>query len=340
MQRLTFLILFSLMVTFGLSQTNDQPKLSWKYGIAGGLTVPKLSDNFDPTVGWTAEIFAAYTRNNNTFYSTIGSRNLTYKNPDLFTTVQAQDLLMSFGLKSNFGKLTQTYLLIEYCPSSMWSAKQTYFGSDKQIPKTTSVLSAYSNVFSQAISVGFDLELNHFSHLELKYSIPIKSKSNPYFVDAIPPQLRLSYAINFNRFVTKKDPKTIMVESLTALQNDTLYIINRGCPSDFRPKQLDSLWNTHFTFSPYKIIEDHEISKIQQYPNCIHFAVIGSYYAATNEPLSSGIFLLDKELKNTVYPYPVFTKIYGGRSTCFESLADVSAGIITFNKRLISKLRR
>ncbi|MCH1472846.1 MAG: hypothetical protein L7V85_02930, partial [Bacteroidia bacterium] len=313
-------------------------KLKWKYGIAGGIALPQLPDYFDPKIGWNGQLFSSYSSKNKSLFSSLGARNLQYNNAEIFTSVTAKDLFFDVGLKSNFGKLSKTNLMISYSPSYVINSTITYNGMDKQVPKITSIIEEYDNIISHSLAIGIELELTEYSSLVVRYQKPLKSNQKQQFIDALPSLLNVSYAINFNTFVSKTDPRQLMISSLLALQKDTLYIIDRSCTNTITKDQLDSIWAKNFTFSNYRIIDDHEISTIQKRQNSIHFAVFGNYYAGTGEPNSSGIYLLDKNLKNVEYPYPSFTRITGGTTKCFGSSESIAVGILTFSNRLSKKL--
>ena len=334
---LIFLIFTCILIT-GICQTQTNQKLKWKYGIAGGIALPQLPDYFDPKIGWNGQLFSSYSSKNKSVFSSLGIRNLQYNNAEIFTSVTAKDLFFNIGLKSNFGKLSKTNLMISYSPSYVLNSTKTYNGMDKQVPKITSIIKEYDNIISHSLAIGIELELTEYSSLIVKYQKPLKSSQKQQFIDVLPPLLNVSYSINFNTFVSKTDPKQLMISSLLALQKDTLYVIDRSCKEKITKSQLDSIWTKNFTFSNYRIIDDHEISTIQKHQSCIHFAVFGNYYAGTGEPNSSGIYLLDKNLKNVEYPYPSFTRITGSTIKCFGSSESIAVGILTFSNRLSKKL--
>ena len=326
------------IINLAICQAQDNQSLKWKYGIAGGIALPQLPDYFDPKIAWKGQLFSSYTQNTKTLFTSLGIRNIDYNNPENYTSVVARDLYAEFGLKSNFGKLSKTNLLINYSPSLILNSTQTYFGIDPQIPRTSSLINEYENTINHSFAAGLELELTDYSSLTLTYQQPLNSIKKQRFVDALPPLLNISYAINFNTFVSKTDKRQLMVSSLLALQKDTLYIINRDCKDNITKNQLDSLWKENFKFSAFRIIDDHEISAIKNRKNSIHFAVFGNYYAGTGEPNSSGIYLLDKNLTNVEYPYPTFTRITGGTSRCFGSSESIAVGITIFSNRLNKKL--
>jgi hypothetical protein len=69
----------------------------------------------------------------------------------------------------------------------------------------------------------------------------------------------------------------------------------------------------------------------------LHFAIIGNHYAGYGDPLTTGIYLLDGELKSTEFPYPYHTtnpKNGNGFSKCIGSLENAAALIRVFNNRL------
>ena len=330
--------IFTCIIITGICQTQTNQKLKWKYGITGGIALPQLPDYFDPKIGWNGQLFSSYSSKNKSVFSSLGIRNLQYHNAEIFTSVTAKDLFFDIGLKSNFGKLYKTNLMISYSPSYVLNSTKTYNGIDKQVPKTTSIIEEYDNIISHSLAIGIELELTEYSSLVVRYQKPLKSNQKQQFIDALPSLLNVSYAINFNTFVSKTDPRQLMISSLLALQKDTLYIIDRSCTNTITKDQLDSIWAKNFTFSNYRIIDDHEISTIQKRQNSIHFAVFGNYYAGTGEPNSSGIYLLDKNLKNVEYPYPSFTRITGGTTKCFSSSESIAVGILTFSNRLSKKL--
>lgn len=326
------------LINLSICKAQDNQSLKWKYGIAGGIALPQLPDYFDPKISWNGQLFSSYYSKNKSVFSSLGIRNLQYNNAEIFTSVTAKDLFFNIGLKSNFGKLSKTNLMISYSPSYVLNSTKIYNGMDKQVPKITSIIKEYDNIISHSLEIGIELELTEYSSLIVKYQKPLKSSQKQQFIDALPPLLNVSYSINFNTFVSKTDPKQLMILSLLALQKDTLYVIDRSCKEKITKSQLDSLWSMNYTFSNYRIISDHEISTIQKLQNSVHFVVFGNYYAGTSEPNSSGIYLLDKNLKNVEYPYPSFTRITGSTTKCFGSSESIAFGILTFSNRLSKKL--
>ena len=338
MKKGLFFLVLTCLINLSICKAQDNQSLKWKYGIAGGITLPQLPDYFDPKIGWNGQLFSSYSSNNKSVFASLGIRNLQYNNAENFTSVTAKDLFFDIGLKSNFGKLSKTNLMISYSPSHVLNSTKTYNGIDEQIPKITSIIEEYDNIINHSLAIGIELELTEYSSLVVKYQQPLKSNQKQQFIDALPAFLNVSYAINFNTFVSKTDPRQLMLSSLLALQKDTLYIIDRSCTNSIIKGQLDSLWAMNYTFSNYRIIDDHEISTIQKRQNSVHFVVFGNHYAGTAEPNSSGIYLLNKDLKNVEYPYPTFTRITVGTTKCFESSESIAVGIATFNNRLSKKL--
>jgi len=215
------------LINLAICQAQDNQSLKWKYGISGGIALPQLPDYFDPKIAWKGQLFSSYTQNTKALFTSLGIRNIDYNNPENYTSVVARDLYAEFGLKSNFGKLSKTNLLINYSPSLILNSTQTYFGTDPQIPRTSSLINEYENTINHSFAAGLELELTDYSSLTLTYQQPLNSIKKQRFVDALPPLLNISYAINFNTFVSKTDKRQLMVSSLLALQKDTLYIINR-----------------------------------------------------------------------------------------------------------------
>ncbi|MBL6730230.1 MAG: hypothetical protein ISP74_04910 [Bacteroidia bacterium] len=329
---------FGLTLVTGVCQSQSNQMLKWKYGIAGGITLPQLPDYFDPNLGWNGKLFSSYSMKNKSVFTSLGIRNIRYDNLAIFSSVVAKDLFFELGIKSNFGKLSKTNLMINYSPSYVVKSTKTYNGFDNQIPRITSIIDQYDNIINHSIAVGVELELTESSSLTLKYQQPLISSQNQQFIDALPPLINISYAINFNTFISKTDERQRMISSLKALQRDTLYVIDRSCTNDITKDQIDSLWATNYQFSKYRIIGDDEISTIQKRQNCVHFAVFGNHYAGIGEPTTSGIYLLDKNLINVEYPYPAFTRITGGTRKCFGSMENIAIGIFIFNNRLSKKL--
>lgn len=338
MKKSISIILLIIISNQAYSQRDSSNQLSWKYGITGGICVPQLPERFNPTVGWNTGVFTSYTHGIGSVFSTAGIRSMRFSNGDNNTVVNTQDFYYTIGLKSNLGRLSQSNLLVSYSPAYIYSSNQLYTGPDPIIPRNSSRLNDYTSRFIHAISLGFELELNDYTYLEASYLLPIQSSPKPAFIDGLPALLNVTCGINFNTFITQDNTKSRMMKTLSALQQDTLYIINRGCSSDYTLSQLDSIWNAAYTFSAFRIVQDHEITSIQQQENCTHFVVIGSHYAATNEPLTSGIYMLDNRLQNTAYPYPSFTKIFGGSSKCLGSLWDIANGVASFNNRLKKRM--
>ena len=127
-----------------------------------------------------------------------------------------------------------------------------------------------------------------------------------------------------------------MYQSLEALKNDTLYIINRACPSDFTTAKLDSLFAENYTFSTFKILTQDDLKNGHR-PNAVHYAIIGEYFASEGDPETVGIFLLDRDLQLTASPYPYHTGVTkkgNGLSTCLGEPENSAFLIRTFDGRL------
>jgi hypothetical protein len=96
----------------------------------------------------------------------------------------------------------------------------------------------------------------------------------------------------------------------------------------------------NYSFSAYRLLQNDEIEPVSNQSNVVHFAIIGQHYGSTADPISSGIYLLDNQLKSTEFPYPYHTtnpKNSNGFSLCFGGLSNTAALIALFDQRLKKK---
>jgi hypothetical protein len=183
---------------------------------------------------------------------------------------------------------------------------------------------------------GFEFNFKERSALELGYVYSLNQQQRNGYIDAVPHHIKITYNINL-LYRKENTYYSLASETLAQLQTDTLYFINRACPSDFTLVELDSILKANYTFSAYKIISDAEVAAVSLQPNVLHFAVIGRYYASESDPSTHGIYLLDEDLKLTETPYPYFTTFpyYALTSDdCFGGHYGIGSLVDVFNRRL------
>src|SRR5690606_31310753 len=121
------------------------------------------------------------------------------------------------------------------------------------------------------------------------------------------------------------------------LREDTLYVLNRSCDSYLNDRILDSLLMLHYRFSLYRIIQTEEIDVVKAKNNSCFFALIGEFYSGEQEPLTTGIFLLDSGFELVDYPFPVFTMYPSRRESCFKDFEKTARMIHWFSNRLYKR---
>jgi hypothetical protein len=328
--------------TFTLSAQDTSilnEKLS--YGLSTYFTVSSPDRH-----GLGAEMYAAYRIKPNSFLqSNLGYKRYSYSYPSQKRIME--DIHLRLALKQSLNQAKEIKLALGYEPAFIINATNINLGFTDSIP-THYFAKDLNNRLSHSLYIGLEFQSKLNGSIEVGYTHTLNKGTvlsvnngitNTYF-DAIPNHLKIGYNFKFN---TNANVPYDVLEARTTLQRltkDTLYFISRGCDEDYTFDQLDSLLNKNYSYSAYRLLKDDEIEHISTQANVVHFAIIGQHYSSTADPISNGIYLLDKDLKNTEFPYPYHTanpKNSNGLSYCFGGLYNTGALINSFNHRLERK---
>lgn len=135
----------------------------------------------------------------------------------------------------------------------------------------------------------------------------------------------------------QKDTKTIREsaqETVSKLQKDTLYVINRTCKKRrISNEKLSVLFQVYYDFSEVKVLPDAMVYKVSKQSNVIHYAVVGNFPINDYSPTYSGIFLLDSNSNLCKRPYPppvlplesFYNKCIKSERQCIGMIKDLNA---------------
>ena len=337
---ITFLTLL-LLTMDTLGQQNDSSFSNpWSYGVAPIISFSGIfSESESTSVIPGAEIYGNYSFHWGTLHTSVGYNYFSKFSQSTDTSHEINLLATSIGYKGNLNPNGETKFVFRYEPHIILGITESFEGR-------------FSDSFgfpSRNISSELDTRITHGLHTGLEFGHKTQNSFEVGYTYFANPKLsrergltlpnRISMRYNFNFATKKNDNKDIyaMKTSLTRLSEDTLYVIDRSCENDFTKAQLDSAFSQHYTFSKFRILETEEIEMVEKQKNVTHLIVIGRHYASYGDPESVGIFLLDKNMKNNVFPYPYTTTHSSSRSradNCIGNIENASALIKAFNKRL------
>lgn len=333
--------LFVFTITISLSSFSQfiEPQSSpFSYGITPLLTQTLKKDHFSSNIGVGLGMYANYKFGwDLSFASNLEYNNLRYKDEDNNFSYSSNDLSLKLGVKKAFQKLDNSAIILQYTPAFNFMYTQEYAGTNNTGEKQTNLIPKLNNQLSHGVYAGFELDFKSRSSMQFGYRHILKSSVQDNFIDPLPNNISLSYNISFSAKSNKINRTKQVKESFSKLSKDTLYVINRTCEDLYTLAQVDSIFNANYTFSEYRILTDDQVATVVKQDNVVHFIVIGKYYASKGDPLTNGIYLLDKNLNLTERPYPYYTSDAGtflSSKLCFQSLSHMASIVQLFNKRL------
>ena len=326
------LILITFTFYQGTAQTLQDRELPLRFGLAPTIYLPQYADQFDNKMSLSPAAFVSYRLPKVSLLGRLGYRALNYTNLDTRSEVRAHELISQLGAKLHHPGLQSTNIVLAYTPSFIMAAEQLTVGKSVSLNPVKNFRKEYTRVLHHGIYAGVELDLSSRNSLEIGYTYSFNRKSSDLFVDGSPSTISLGYNINFNLKPKLDDAKSLMNKNLRKLSSEgTLYIINRTCEDDFTNIELDSLWNTNYTASKYKVINDEDIPEIMKSKGFFFFAVMGKYYAGLGEPTTTGIYMLDRTATLLQWPYPYYTAINNGTSNCIGLKEIAAIGIRKFS---------
>ncbi|MBR9859746.1 porin family protein [bacterium] len=194
------------------------------------------------------------------------------------------------------------------------------------------------NIIDVGFEIGAGIQVAPGLKLNTSYSIQTLSRLELEYIDARPNIVKFGLYYTIGGSGTLNDERAQMEESLSKLQSDTLYVVNKACAETMTNDVLAELFSKYYRFSAFKVINVEEVDRYKSARPTLYFAYVGRYYAGMGEPESEGIFLLDHTFTLTEFPYPVFTAYNIGLSEDCFSEPDLSARVIQkFNNRLFTR---
>lgn len=335
MKKYILILLWAISTSVYAQELSHTRALS--LGISPSLNRAIVPDYLNGGIGVGLAFFADYkTSDDIALSSKISASFLLYDSPDSNFTVNTNVLGLELGLKKYLKVLDNSAVVLRATPSYVFGSRQNFQGRGAFTAPSVDLNRSNKNQVTVGLYAGFELNFKERSTFEIGYNYSLNQQKTDGYIDAVPHHIKLAYNINFlnNK---KNDYGTLARETLGRLANDTLYFINRACPSDFTTAQLDSILKENYTYSAYKIIADNEISRVSLQPNVVHFAIIGKYYASEGDPATNGIYLLNKDLQLTEKPYPFYTANglnIGVKDNCFGGTWVVGNLVSAFNRRL------
>jgi hypothetical protein len=293
------------------------------FGVGGTLHIPQFPDQMKTTLGFGAHAYGTYQFNEYfSLLSRFAFRSLQHTTVDLVTGSTFHDINLTLAGGIDIPQISNTRFLLGVQPTSVLNSEtNTYFSS-------------LENANSIPLFGGIQLDLNSYTTLEFSYTQPLRQTTYPSYVDAIPPMFTIGLSTNFNTLSSRVNHWREMKKTLYRLQNDTLYFINRSCVGELSDARLEDLLSAYYTFSAFKVLKEEDITNGLLPKNPIHFAVIGQFYAGKGEPLTTGIYLLDKEMLNVKFPYKMYVPIYNSSLNCMGAEKNIIGGIVRFNQSL------
>lgn len=331
-----FLILF-LGLSGSIYAQENSTFTPLSLGLSPSFNKPIVPDYLASSIGVGLAFYTDYKfREDLAISAKIGNSLLSYQNLDSNFKVSINTIDLEFGLKKYIRSLDNSAVVLRAMPRYVFASKQDFTGIGAFTAPTADLTKTNKNQLTVSMYAGFEFNFKERSALELGYVYSLNQQQENGYIDAVPHHIKMTYNINF-LYRKKNNYNDLAIETLGKLQIDTLYFINRACPSDYTLDQLDSILQANYTYSAYRIISDAEVATVSLQPNVLHFAVIGRYYASTGDPSTNGIYLLDKDLQLTEKPYPYYTSYrrnLGAKGDCFGGPEAVGSLVEIFNSRL------
>ncbi len=344
MRVLPLIAVVCFTLTSALGQDNEHRDLKdrFSYGLTPKLNVPTISsgDKFG-AIGYELDLFSTIDLHHSPYkiFSSLGYARYGYESDPFRYNTDNVNLLLGLGLTSE--KLGYSNIIIGYKPSFTLYATSNFLGLKNPAgPNFEDITKTLDNRFSSGVYTAFRFNLNDKSALEIGYTYFLNQDEIGGVLDAQPHNLSLGLNINLGKRWDYSNKYDVCYPTLSALQHDTLYFINRTCEGKLSNDQLDSMLSENYKFSNFKVLEDAEIAEVQKRGDAIHFAVIGRYYASEGDPETTGIYLLDSKGDITETPYPFYTFIDTPLvlDHCFGSMANIQRVIQKFNSRMFLTL--
>ena len=309
------------------------------YGLNLNLTLPTFpgaQDSFSALPGFG---FGAYLRlpwyiPNVNLSASLQFNRFGYNSEPLDAKVFSNSVGLYLGGETYFKKLSDVSFFAHLVPSYTinYSHREDLSGPGGRVDIET-LNSAKSN-FDAGINVGTSLHLSKNLRLDFSYTLNVLSRNNGQYMDARPNGIKLGLSLDLGREFENEPEIELVREKLTELSQDTLYVLNRACSDIMTDSLLSELFAQHYTFSAFKIIQDDEIEVYKNRENVTFFAIVGQFYAGQGEPVTEGIFLLDKDFNLVQYPYPVLTNYPRTLDPCFSDITNTGITINRFDDRL------
>jgi len=326
-----------------------QPALAqnFSYGLTPSINMPIIGNSsisYATNIGFGLGMYLDY-KTRAPQIKAVGSINynrLNYDVEEKSTKIQTDNFGLTFGIKYASEMLDNSSILLGFNNTQVLGATSIYQGRNNTGPKEVNITSQFNNRSTFNFYTGFEFDLKSNTSLVATYTYSINKTYLADFIDAQPNMFSLGVKIELGTKNSENNQYTLMRKDLMQLSADTLYFINRSCEGEMSNFQLDSLLRIHYTFSAFRVLEDNEIAGVQKQPNTRNFAVVGSFYPSLDEMPSSGIFLLDKDLKNLPFPYPNFIRLefdFGNKKKmCLYSLDNAARLIFLLEAELNAAL--
>ena len=274
----------------------------------------------------------------------IGGNFLRYQRENPLNQFTQINGFLSFGSRIKIPELQNASFVLQYKQNMLLSHRPNILDAGSMLIQGENLVGDMNNPFPAGIYAGIDFNSEQKSSLEIGYEYILNNKDAGPFFDGGLHNIRFKYNISF----LEKKEKTYAdyaFETMRNLAYDTLYFVNKSCPTDFNDDELERLLRRNYTYSAFKVIKAEEMERVQKQKNTLLFALIGTHYASTGDPESVGIFLLDNKLMNVEYPYPYATNpksIFEGADTdvsknCIGSTFSAAALIKAFDNRMFQR---
>jgi hypothetical protein len=319
----------------------------FNYGLTPSINMPIIGNSsisYTTNMGFGLGMYLDY-KTTAPQIKAVGSINynrLNYGVEEKNTKIQTDNFGLNLGIKYASEMLDNSSILLGFNNTQVLGATSIYQGRNNTGPKEVNIVPQFNNRSTFNFYAGFEFDLKSSTSLFATYTYAINKTYLGDFIDAQPNMLSLGLNIGLGNEWLENGERAAMLEGLKALGSDTLYFINRSCEGEMTNFQLDSILKLTYTFSAFRVISDDEITAVQKQKNTKNFAIIGSYYSSLDDIPSSGIFLLDKNLKNLDYPYPHFIRLefdFGNnKKMCLYSLDNAARLVFLLEAELNAAL--
>lgn len=305
----------------------------FSYGISPKINLPLIGDaatEYSNNIGFGLGIFGSYRLTNPqlSLLAEVDYQRLNYSVINENTKINNDNFGVAIGAKYTALSLDNSSFVFAYKPGFVGGSTSVYQGTKNTGPREVNLIKNYANRLSHNLYFGFELDLKSNTALAAGFNYCLNKNYETQFIDAQPNYFTLGLNIGLGENWKGSNQKAEMLAGLKQLRADTLYFINRSCEGEMTNEQLDSILQANYTFSAYRVVDDTQIQAAQNQANTLNFAVIGAYYPSLGDIPSSGIFLLDKDLKNLEYPYPHFVRLefdFGiNKKLCLYSLSNAA----------------